>query len=465
MSYLLPTHPSISCDDPLGVLDVENALQHQVLERMLQASLARIASNAPPAEVVPSLIEDSAYTIHRSGTIDVENLRQFLHRDASGSSTKAVQYLLFAAQRLSERFCSQLLETLDEGRDTVTHSGAQVDSLLAHQFLGTLFQPEGNTWGLPCFTPWFVSDPAHHQAVDGYLTTLLDHFAQGGYSENDSFVFSLHTAEEMSDPSQCRRYPNLHLYVVAEESEPSHASMPSLSAFSDAEQTTPFPASASGTPFALVAAHSEPGPGPTGTQEERLQSASPALSISALVIPKIPDDAAVVTSKFPVHASWKGHNRTATLNGLYDDGKRPNRHYILADALPLDEVEAEPGMLKDMQEGRVEREVRKLYAAFSGAVKMHTAVHARDRERCVVEASAWGCGAFGGDIFVKTMCMMIAAGMTGVELHLTLLEQRAQEISTVELLLKNTRTTAELWQVLMKSTLPVDLVKNLSTAH
>ncbi|KAF2799782.1 hypothetical protein K505DRAFT_370732 [Melanomma pulvis-pyrius CBS 109.77] len=465
MSYLLPTHPSIPCDDPLGVLDVENPLQYQVLEKMLQSSLARIASNSPPAVVVPTLIEDIAYTIHRNGTIDIENLRQFLSRDASGTSAKTVQYLLFAAQHLSERFRSQLLETLDAGRDTVTYTGAQVDSLLAHQFLGTLSQPEGNTWGLPCFTSWFVSDPAHRQAVDGYLTTLLDHFAQGGYSENDLFVFSLQTALEMPDPSQCRRYPNLHLYVVAEESEPSYASIPSLSAFSDAEQTTPFPASTSGTPFALVAAHSEPGPGPTGTQEERLQSASLALSVSALVIPKIPNDAAVVTSEFPVHASWKGHNRTATLNGLYDGGKRPSRHYILADALPLDEVESKPGMLKDMGKGRIEREVRKLYAAFSGAVNMHIAVQARNRETCVVETSAWGCGAFGGDIIVKTMCMMIAAGMTGMELHLTLLEQRAQEISTVELLLKNTRTTAELWQLLIKSTSPVDLVKNISTDH
>ncbi|OCK75245.1 hypothetical protein K432DRAFT_446827 [Lepidopterella palustris CBS 459.81] len=420
MEYKLPTHPSLSTIDPLAVCDDENPSQGQVLLKLIERAL----SSLPDAgtSVLPALIEDIAYSLHGNGRLDTSYLRQFLQTNSTAESLEAVQCLLNHALLLPGMFIGNTLPVLKPGHPP--YSTRDIDILLAHQFLGSFSQPPGNTWGLPCFTSWFAADPAHWQAVEGYLRILLDHFAQGGYRDGEAnpFIFCMSTANNPADPSLCKNHPNVNLYVVPEEFEPS-----------DAQQVQP--------PFVLVAAHSQPGPGPTATHEERLQASSPALSISALVTPVIPPEAAVVTSSFPVHASWKGHNRTARLNKLYTPNDRPHRRYILADALQLDEAE-EPvsGGLKDLQEGRIEREVRKLHAAFDGAQAMQKLVGYRDTmdrgcmpqtAPCVIEAAAWGCQAFGGNILAKAVFMMIASGLTGAQVRLTLLENRTEEIESV----------------------------------
>ncbi|KAF2732869.1 hypothetical protein EJ04DRAFT_300226 [Polyplosphaeria fusca] len=424
MQYLLPTHPSIRNNDPLGISDSENPLQADVLDTIISTALSRLyASNTPIEQTLRTVIEEIAYTIHGNGSIDTRFLQEQLTKEPGLAFSDSFPGLLNASRTLAEQFPTHTLEPLRAAGDTVTCSGSQINALLAHQYLGTLSQHEGVTWGRPDLTSWFAGDPAHPNALLAYLWTLLDLYATGGYATTDRFTFSMYTAAMMPDPSLCDRSPNVHLHTVAEESEPSAAVRPT---------------------FVLVAAHSQPGPGPTATQEERLQAASPALSTSALFVPIIPDDGAVVTSAFPVHSGWKGHNRTARLIELFEHGRQPRRHYILVDALELDVGEQPECGLKDLQPGRVQREVRKLYAAFSGAAFTHG--QEQGEGSCVVEAGAWGCGAFGGNVFVKTVCMMIAAAMTGVELHLTLLESRKDDVAVVRSLLEMTWTGGELWR-------------------
>jgi hypothetical protein len=121
------------------------------------------------------------------------------------------------------------------------------------------------------------------------------------------------------------------------------------------------------------------------------------------------------------------------------------RQYILADALPLDEFERGPdGGLIDLQRENVEREVRKLYAAFSGA----SMYRKDDDSECVVEAPPWGCGAFGGDLIVKALCMMVAAGLAGVEIQLSVPEGKAVEARFVKHVLERRHNVKELWQML-----------------
>ncbi|KAF2475372.1 uncharacterized protein BDR25DRAFT_301076 [Lindgomyces ingoldianus] len=423
MPYQLPTDPSILNSDPLGIHDSDDARQFEVLDTLLETAIIRITSNTTAVDIIPGLVEDIAYTIHGNGTLDASHLRDYL-LSKNNADSESFAFLLSTARSLSEHFPDHTLDTLSKDGDEIACNGAQVNALLAHQFLGTLARPEGTSWGIPCFTDWFAGNPAHRQAVDGYLSTILDHFTQGGYPETMEFTFSMYTADGMPDPSACDKLPNLHLHVVSEESEPSMAT---------------------GEPFVLVAANSQPGPGATATQEERLQSASPALSTSALFTPVLPDQAAVVTSVFPVHAAWKGHNRAARLERLFGVEERPWRHYILADALQLDDAEEEHDGLNDLQLGRVEREARKLFAAFIGVRKMQDRSSAANNT-CVVEAGAWGCGAFGGNVLIKTVCMMIASAITGVEVHLTLLEQRDVDIDAITALLGSNFTARELWK-------------------
>ena len=429
MTYQLPTDPSIFSSDPLGICDDECPSQALVLHQLINNAVDDLSANLL---LLPTLIEDIAYTVHDNGRLDTSYLRHFLYTDKSDKTVGAARNLLSAALSLPQLFPANTITVLPASSPTVscaTYTGSQINSLLAHQFLGTLHQPSGNNWGLPCFTPWFAADPPHTQAVNGYIRTLLHHFANGGYEKSDSFTFFTQQADLMPDPSRCDNIPKISLSVVYEESEPSSApNEPS--------------------PFVLVASHAQPGPGPTATHEERLQAASPALSTSAIFTPLIPPDYAVVTSAFPVHASWKGHNRTARLDRLYPPDARPLRHYILADALPLDEVEEESsGALKDLQPGHIEREIRKLYAAFQGAVVMQREVEGLSDAPCVIEAAAWGCQSFGGNVVAKAACMMIVAGLTGVEVRLTLLENLAQEVDAVKRILAHNCTVSRLWSI------------------
>ncbi|KAF2817110.1 uncharacterized protein BDZ99DRAFT_564908, partial [Mytilinidion resinicola] len=437
MTYLLPTHPSLSCNDPLGICDVEDPIQADVLTQLVHE--ARIA---PGISSLTTLIEDIAYSIHGNGRLDTSHLRQFLRTNWTDQYVVALQNLLESALLVPELFDTNSLDRLSgpnvsttipnspSSSPVVRFTGLQINALLAHQFLGTLSQPTGNTWGLPCFTSWFSGGVAHENAVDGYLATILGHFEHGGYDKSANFSFMMQKADPMPEPSQCDAIPDLQLVVVSEESEPS-------SSDSDTE-----------SPFVLVAAHSQPGPGPTATHEERLQSASPALSISALVSPVIPPDAAVITSAFPLHAAWKGHNRTARLECLIPPLSRPTRHYVLADALPLDEADdVEGGGLKDLQEGRMVREIRKLFASFEGSMVMQSQAEQPSSVPCIVKAVAWGCQAFGGNVLAKFVCMMIAAGLSGVHVQLSLLENRGADIEAVKDVLSKKHSVAELWRI------------------
>lgn len=185
--------------------------------------------------------------------------------------------------------------------------------------------------------------------------------------------------------------------------------------------------------------------------------------------PKIAEHAAVITSEFPVHAMWEGHNRTAKLRCLYPPDSRPLRNYILADALQLDDVEVEnDGALPDLRHANIWREVGKLYAAFKGAAAVHqrcisaqtssdtennnpvlnTVMVSEDgQDTCHIEAGAWGCGAFGGSVPIKAVCMMIAAGLAGVSVTLTLVEGRSEDIIDVRRILERGFSVRELWGV------------------
>lgn len=425
MLYYLPYDPSVRNSDPLGVLDVEDASQPQVLEALYNAALDELNHDHKDFKLA-SLIEDIAYTVHGDGSLDTSTLSAFTAQQNSPVSDRALKNFLISARDLPNQFKSHYFQTLEHDGDEIMLSGSQINSLLAHQLSGTLSMPQRTDWGRPDLTAWYAGDPAHPHAVDGYLRTIFHHF-ENPYSETENITFSLHTAEDMADPASCSTIPKIYLKTVAEEFDPSD----------DTRET-----------HVLVAAHSQPGPGATGTQEERLQSMSPALGISALVCPILPDTGAVVTLACLVHASWTGHNRTARLNKLFDPEMRPRRHYILADALPLDELEpsGKDSSLADLLPGKAEREIKKLYAAFSGPIKAQQALSTHEI-KIIIEAGAWGCGAFGGNILVKAVCIMIAVGMLGevsATIFLTLLQER-EEVDVIRSLITKGYTTAELW--------------------
>lgn len=230
MTYQLPTDPSIFSSDPLGICDNECPSQALVLHQLINNVVDDLSANLLS---LPTLIGDIAYIVHGNGRLDTSHLRHFLSTDKSDETAGAARNLLTAALSLPQLFPANTITFLPSSptASCATYTGSQINSLLAHQFLGTLHQPSGNNWGIPCFTPWFAADPPHTQAVNGYIRTLLHHFANGGYEKSDSFTFLTQQADLMPNPSQCDSIPKISLSVVYEESDlPAHRmNLPPLS--------------------------------------------------------------------------------------------------------------------------------------------------------------------------------------------------------------------------------------------
>lgn len=448
----LPNHPSYISDDRLGVVENpgDTEITHErVLNSLLQKAIEEIYAekyySEQPDDIIPRqpeatkqlakaheifarTIRDIAYSLHHNGTLDTSRLESLL-KTCTGTHGSIADFDsllgILNSARPSELPFDELPDLSTVG-NWGYFNGDIVNALLAHQMLGTLSQPAGNTWGLPCFISLYADTEASHpQAVKGYLKTLFHHFANP-YGPSEHFSFSTYAPNSTLDPATCTTIPDFTIELLSQLTEPSTTTDP--------------------TPFVLVSANSQPGPGPTATQEERLTAASPALALTALLAPVIPDPAVIITSPFPVHASWEGHNRSARLTRLYEPTTRPRRHYILADALPLDEMERpEDGALRDLRPEYVLREVRKLCAAFSA-----TAMYRDDaRSKCVVEAPPWGCGSFGGDLVVKGMCMMVAAGLADVKVVLSVTEDRKDEAMVLRRLVERKLGVSKIWETLM----------------
>ncbi|PIA97252.1 hypothetical protein CB0940_06185 [Cercospora beticola] len=428
--YLLPDHASRTSLDPLGICDDGEDVvnQFRILEKLLcTAESAFDELNPSKGQIEPhseqayrsafcrlyaNLLKDIAYSLHEDGSLDTTGAEALI---ASSKMTvtnlskfgKAVCSNALAIGAPESSFADGKLQQLCADVTFIRLDSKQVDMLLAHMLLGTLSKPPGNEWGRPGFAELFSNVGETAQA---YLQTLFEHFAEGGYTKTDptgSATFHLHNSTNMPDLITSHLpAPRLPIRIVDKPSENS-------------------PPDYSPNHYILVAAHSQPGPGPKGTQEERLIGQSPALALMSLLKPILGPDEVVITSNLWAHSSWSGHGREAKMTKLFPSDGRPRNHYIFADALELDMQDSADGVLPDLKPENIEREVRKLYAAFAGTKAIG------GRAAMKIQIVPWGCGAFGGDFGVKTQCMMMAAGLAGLEsseLELVITKDREEEL-------------------------------------
>lgn len=422
--YHLPHHPSLKSIDPLGACtsgedevpqwDVFTALLTQateVLEAIEQAAKVSV-QQMPWASAFCELLENIAYSLHGDHTLSTDGLRRLLRGGGlSVGLLRVFRICLFRATfQLQSLFPNASLTQLSVLTPTVSLSCEQTDSLLAHLLLGTFEKPAGNDWGRPGFSQLFADDEATKNTSLAYLKTMILHFVGPGYSssEAEDFYFDFHLVNGRDMPEITTSgaiTEKLSVILVDQPSEPSLKN----------------------EAFVLIAANSQPGPGPAGTQEERIVGQSPALAIASLLTPALASDEALITSAFPVHARWQGHGREARVVERFAKNERPRRRYIIADALPLDVEETSFETKTD----NVMREVRKLWAGFEGAKRAWLA-GGRQLEDLRIEMPPWGCGAFGGTVSVKVPCMMIAAalaGLKGENLELLVTRDREEQLA------------------------------------
>ena len=420
--YHLPCHPASFCQDPLGLCGDSAAVVWDVIRAAIVGAAAHIDDRNIDS-VVPDLIATLVYSLHGNGSPDLGGLRQFSNRNHP-HSRDLCNNVFTAALSLPDVFPTHTLPYLSQKHPRISLSHQQINAILAHQLLGTLVPPPGAGWGSPTFLCWYKEQNPHPMAVEGYLTTLFDHFAKPLTPSSQVDFYLCHSAE--ADMwSDCDQPIHLFLRSVKEESEPS-----------DTSGELPPPA-------VIISSNHCPGFGSSGTQEERLFSSSLYLCPIVLFCPSIPYNAALITSQIPVHAAWNGHNRTARLTSLFPRLARPNRSYILIDALELDGYDHSGSGLPDLANNHVERELRKVSAGCIGLRTMYPG------HTPLIECGAWGCGAFGGDVVVKGILLAMASSCNDVVIQLTLLEDRREAMELIKVAIDAGLTVAQVHVVAM----------------
>ena len=253
---ILPYHEKLTTEDPLGMYEGEDCpvLQCNVLSILLSNALEQLKLD-PQSSVQSfvSLLEDLAYSIHGNGRLDASYLKTFLSSEVSAEIIEAsVRHIIEAATVLPDIFASQELPYLSSLNPQVALEKSKVRNLLAHEVLGTLKAPVGNDWGVPGFLSWYGAGPHHAAAVTGYLKTIFLFFERAHENEDGQYIYRIFDAANMMNPFDCTRKVHLNISIVSRISDPSQ----------EVEKA----------PFVLVAANQQPGPGPTATQEERLQA-------------------------------------------------------------------------------------------------------------------------------------------------------------------------------------------------
>ncbi|KAM6497977.1 hypothetical protein JOM56_005925 [Amanita muscaria] len=400
--YLLPSHPHLTCLDPLSITDSDNPTFWPVI-------VAHITSfRASPRNSLahlPALIEDLAYSLHGNGTLDTSFLRQFLvaNYSATDAPTKRVlDNILDTSLSLPAAFPSHSVHHLSCHNPIRTLSILQVQSLVAHQLLGTLRLPRGNVWGtnLSC---WYSSPQPMENAVIGYLTTLFQYF------------------NERADPSIVVEYefcsapvPNVPYAPLYDCHNPAFGSLVLEATDID---SVPFP---HGTiDCMLVSSNASPGFGAACTQEELVTAACPdLLPLGAILVsPPIPPAGALFTQNVTPFSRWTGQGRHARLISFLR--YRPCS-FLFVDAAELDHGSSG---FPDLKPTVLQRDLTKVLVGFAAL---------RQRGISVIASPLWGAGSFGGDSIVKSIVLSLAAAFIGIKVHLFVDKRRTTQVAAID---------------------------------
>ncbi|CAA7258756.1 unnamed protein product [Cyclocybe aegerita] len=406
-AYILPSHLSKVCLDPLGLCDVENPPVWDVIE----TSIHVFRSECPPPNIhqLPRLIEDLSYSIHLDGHINTQYLSHFLAERYPDPSSPLAQTtldaILDAALALPKLFTAHTMCHLGEGHPICELSVAQIQCILAHQILNTLVRPKGNNWGCG-FSGWYSEPQALETAVSGYLTALFKYFAQSPIHDATSVTYQYYSQasgtnleSQVDDWMKCSTIQLFDTLTI----EPVSSS------------GVPFPHPSA--PSTLVASNKFPGFGPSCTQEELVTAACPPLLLlgAILVNPPVPSNAALLVYGPVPLTHWQGQGREARRTGATIT---KHHTFLFLDAAELDTSNK---IYPDLDLRCILRDLQKLYLGFTAL-----------RQQGVMEAASplWGAGSFGGDPFINTLILAMASARVGLKLHLSVDKERRYSSAT-----------------------------------
>ncbi|KAI1131109.1 poly glycohydrolase-domain-containing protein [Nemania abortiva] len=397
--YVLPCSISFKCYDRFSILDDLEGLEDadgQVPFWHILTALLRSSVKAP--DQLAELLDTVAVTLRGSSgpAGDYQLLRSVISDSQPAFFDTYWPLIIQLALELPQHFPSGSVQVLStEGSPcTLQLSRRQAASLVVHQFLCTLRAP---VWREDFFdfSIWYGSGQRHEEACRIYLTCVFAYL--------ETFLSNPIQAQEDWDIT-CT-------LVTAEPDYMALGSSPvSLSPIEivvvDSYQTSPeqlgLPSGA-----AVVSANSYIGFGQSATQEEVHIGSSPEACPAVLITPPLETNQVLIVKGAQAMLNITGTRRD--IKAVAHEAEGPidwrQRTMLFMDALELD-IEGNEDGLPDLVPRNLAREVNKATIAFSS------------RPYDVVYSPLWGCGAFGGDPFVKVALLWCAASVAHLHLKI-----------------------------------------------
>ncbi|KAI0105049.1 poly glycohydrolase-domain-containing protein [Nemania sp. FL0031] len=397
--YLLPCSASFKCYDRFSILDDPGELEDaddqvpfwHILTALLRSSVETPTQLAELLDTIAVTLRDS------SGPAgDYQLLTSFIGASQPSFFDTHWPLIVQLALELPQHFPSGSLPVLGaEGSlSTLRLSRRQTACLVVHQFLCTLHAP---VWREDFFdfSIWYGSGQRHEAACEIYLACLFAYL--------ETF---LSTSKQQQDDRDIT-----YTLVAAQTDYAALGSSPvSLSPIEivlvDNYQTSPkqlgLPSGA-----AVVSANRYIGSGQSATQEEVHVGSSPEACPAVLITPPLERNQVLVVRGAKAVINIAGQRRDIGAAPHESEGSVDwrQRTMLFMDALELD-AEGDETSLPDLAPENLTREVNKAAIAFtSGPYE-------------VVYSPLWGCGAFGGDPFVKVMLLWCAASVANVPLKI-----------------------------------------------
>ncbi|KAJ5896252.1 uncharacterized protein N7473_005651 [Penicillium subrubescens] len=425
--FILPSSSVVRCPDRFDLLGSDE--DQLPFWDLLTAILT---SKSDPIHDIASLIEAlETIALSLRGTVTNENhnalhefMASYLKDEAKHEQyfTKTWPFLVDLALEMPILFPDRTLPCLspahgDNGTTTATFSRRQVACLVVHQFLCSL---PPHPWGTESFVdlrPWYSqSNTSHTGAVHAYLTALFTYFEHLQQSiECHKPRIDLST-DEWPITFTVRSIGSTEGYQLL-ESEASRAYLSSTSIeICHLEESHTAPAYL-GLPqgACVISANKCFGYGPTGTQEELHVGISPESYPAVLLAHPLSDDQVLICRGAEPMVSISGYGRDAKLDqvlpspdcSLGDFYCWKDRAMLFMDALEMDILGAENNFpIPDIHPPtRVSRDmISKAYNAFRSDGKPYGHI----------VTGLWGCGAFGGNKYVKCLLQWCAATLAQV---------------------------------------------------
>ena len=407
----LPCHTDILVQDRFSILDSDD-LEVPFWDILLHLLHEPVTC---PSDLI-QLLDTIHVLLSRPYASDYGFLQTFLNKSPISQDFfhKSWPRLVELIKRTPELFPSCSLAVLSTASPLVELSRSQSACLIAHQFFCTIpwpnwYDPEGS----PDFHNWYTTDQPHADAVNAYLTALLEFFK----SWNEDRTLDEHPVAYYLATSPTTDINTMILSIQCKLCPLVTTVLPEAST-AIAYLGLPYGAQ-------VISANKNIGFGRTGTQEEVNVGASPEACPAVLFTQTLRSDQILVVQGAQAMVEIVGYGRNARLGKVLETPRETwkDRTMLFMDALELDAYDGSV-QVPDLLDDHLQREIRKAFTAFAASEVMR-----RDPFEKIM-TGLWGCRSFCGDEQVKTLLQWIATSLAGVSELNFVVTQESMEFST-----------------------------------